>query len=58
MAEQMKIEVIKAFAYGMTADEVADVTGMSLVDAEKFKAENESAIAKRHEELEEAGYLG
>ena len=58
MTEQMKLEVIKAFAYGKTPAEVADVTGMSVVEAEKFKAEHTSAIAEKVADLKEAGYLG
>ena len=57
MTEQMKMEIIKAFVYGKTADEVADVTGVSVTEAEKFKAENEDVIVKKLGELKEAGYI-
>ena len=57
MTEQMKMEIIKAFAYGKTPAEVADVTGMSVAEAENFKTENASAIAKKVEDLKEAGYI-
>ena len=57
MTEQMMMEIIKAFVYGKTPDEVVDVTGVSVAEAEKFKAENEVAIAKKLEELKEAGYI-
>lgn len=57
MTEQMKMEIIKTFAYGKTADEVADIAGMSVAEAEKFKAENEAVIVKKLGELKEAGCI-
>lgn len=57
MTEQMKKEIIRAFAYGKTPAEVADVTGMFLSEAEQFLTENESAIADKATDLKEAGYL-
>ena len=58
MTEQIEMEIVKAFAYEKTPEEVADVTGMSLIEAEKFKYEHASAIEKKKTELKEAGYLG
>ena len=58
MTEQMKKEIIKAFAYGKTAEEVADVTGVSIDEAKAFETENEDAILEKMMELKEAGYIG
>ena len=58
MTEQMKLEIIKAFAYGKSAEEVAEVQGMSLTDAKAFEKENEDAIFEKMVELKEAGYIG
>lgn len=57
MTEQIKLEIIKAFAYGKTAKEVADVTGMSFDEAKAFEAENEDSILEKMMELKEAGYI-
>jgi len=57
MTEQTKFEIIKAFAYGKTAKEVSEVTGMSLDEAKDFERENEDAILEKMMELKEAGYI-
>lgn len=57
MSEQTKLEIIKAFAYGKTAEEVAEVQEMSLDEAKAFEAENEDAILEKMMELKEAGYI-
>ena len=57
MTEQMKLEIIKAFAYGKTAEEVAEVHGMSFGEAIGFRDENEDTILERMLDLKEAGYI-
>ena len=57
MTEQMKLEIIKAFAYGKSAEEVAEVQGMSLDEAKSFEKNNEDAILEKMLELKEAGYI-
>ena len=57
MTEQTKLEIIKAFAYGKSAEEVSEVTGMSLDEAKAFEKENEDAILEKMFELKEAGYI-
>lgn len=57
MTTQTKLEIIKAFAYGKTAEEVAAVTGMTLDEATTFKSENMKAIDKKRAELKEAGFI-
>lgn len=57
MTEQTKLEIIKAFAYGYTSEEVAEVQGMSLDEAKAFEKENENAILEKMLELKEAGYI-
>lgn len=58
MTEQTKLEIIKAFAYGKTGAEVAEVREISLEEANAFQRENEKAIAAKRAELKEAGYFG
>lgn len=58
MNDQEKREIIKAFAYGKTGVEVAEVTGMTLSETVEFYKENEAEILRKREELKEAGYLG
>lgn len=58
MTEQMKLEFIKAFAYGKTNEEVTDVTGLSLDEAKAFEVKNEDAILEKMMELKEVGYIG
>lgn len=58
MNDQVKRELIKAFAYGKTAEEVAEVRGITLEEANAFQRDNEKAIADKRAELKEAGYIG
>lgn len=58
MTSQTKLEIIKAFAYGKTAEEIAEVRGITLEEANAFQRENEKAIATKRAELKEAGYIG
>ena len=58
MTDQTKLEIIKAFAYGKSAEEVADIQGISLDEAKSFEKDNEDAILEKMFELKEMGYLG
>lgn len=57
MTKQTKLEIIKAFAYGKSAEEVAEETGMSLDEAKAFERDNENAILEKMLDLKEAGYI-
>lgn len=56
MTEQTKLEIIKVFAYGKSAEDVSEVTAMSLDEAKVFEKENEDAILEKMLELKEVGY--
>ncbi|MCD7828896.1 MAG: hypothetical protein LUG58_00475 [Clostridiales bacterium] len=58
MTEETKKEIIKAFAYDYTPEEVAEMEGMTVEEATAFREENMAAIAEKAEELSEAGWLG
>lgn len=51
LTEQMKKEVVKAFAYGKKPDEVADVAGISEAEAIEYRDKYEDNI------LKEEGYI-
>lgn len=57
MNVQVLKEIIKAFAYGKTAAEVAKVRRISLEEAEAIERDNAQAIANKRAELKEAGYI-
>lgn len=56
MTDETKSEIIKAFAYGFTPEEVAQSEGMTLEDAKAFKIANVSAITERENLLKEEGW--
>lgn len=57
MTEQVKKEIIKAYAYGKTPQEVVDAMGVSLEAAEALHRENAELIAERKSQLESGGWL-
>ena len=57
MSEQQKFEVIKAFAYGRTAEEIALAEEIDISEVEKVQRECASDIAEEIEDLRKAGYL-
>ena len=57
MSNETKVELVKAFAYGMSAKEVADVEDMDESDVQSFASENASAIAERKAALKEQGWM-
>lgn len=46
MSEQEKREICKAFAYEVDITQVAEMCGMTVAEAEAFKAENDDTIAE------------
>lgn len=57
MTEQVKKEIIKAYAYGKTPQEAAAAMGISLEDAKRLQEENAEAIEERKSQLESGGGL-
>jgi hypothetical protein len=57
LTEQMKKEVVKAFAYGKKPDEVADVAGISEAEAIEYRDKYEDNILKKMVDLKEEGYI-
>ena len=57
MTEQVKKEIIKAYAYGTTPQEAAAAMGVSLEDAKRLQEENAEAIEERKSQLESGGWL-
>lgn len=57
MSEETKYEIIKAFAYGYTPAQVAEVEGLTEADAETFQAENAAAIEERKTLLQKHGWM-
>ena len=56
MTEQTKLELIKSFAYGATAEDITAVGRMELEDTKKFLEENKEEIEKKKAELKEGGW--
>lgn len=56
MTEQTIKEIIKAFAYGRTAEEISDNEGTSLVTMEKFQKDHAAEIKQKRKELKEGGW--
>lgn len=57
MTEETKCEIVKAFAYGYTPEEVAEMEGMTVKEATDFREENMTAIMEKEADLQEAGWM-
>lgn len=57
MTEQTIQEIVKSFAYGYTADKVAELEEMTLEEAQKFEAEHVAEIKQKKAELKEDGWF-
>lgn len=57
MTNQKTNEVIKAFAYGETPEQVAEAEGISAEAAKQVQREHADDIAEEKTMLQEAGYL-
>lgn len=53
MTEQNKKEIIKSFAYGMTAEQVAAAEEIGLQEADAFQIEHAAEIAAMNDYLKE-----
>ena len=56
MTEQTIKEIIKSFAYGLSAKEISDNEGASLEVMEKFSEEHAAEIEQKKAELKEGGW--
>lgn len=56
MTEQTIKEIIKSFAYGLSAKEISDNEGTTLEFMEKFAEERAAEIAQKKAELKEGGW--
>jgi hypothetical protein len=56
MTEQTVKEIIKSFAYGLSAKEISDNEGTSLETMEKFAEEHAAEIEQKKAELKEGGW--
>ena len=57
MTEQTVQEIVKRFAYGYTAEKVAELEEMTLEEAQKFEADHAAEIEQKKAELKEGGWL-
>lgn len=56
MTEETIKELIKAFAYGKTVDQVAEAEDMAVDEATAFKSEHATEIEERKALLKEEGW--
>lgn len=57
MTNQRKNEIIKALAYGETAEQIAAAEGVSMSDVQEISADCENEIRAETAMLRKAGYL-
>ena len=57
MTEQTVREIVKSFAYGYSAEHVAELEEMTLEEAQKFETEYAEEIEQKKAELKEDGWL-
>ena len=56
MTEQTVKEIIKSFAYGLSAKEISDNAGTSLETMQKFAEEHAAEIEQKKTDLKEGGW--
>lgn len=57
MTEQVELEMIKSFAYGMSVNEVVDYYNITVSDAEDFCNQHEKDIQDEQDYLKEMGMI-
>ena len=57
MTNQQKFEVVKAFAYGETPEQIAAAEGISPAEAQQVQQSSVGDISEEREILRKAGYL-
>jgi len=58
MSNEQKFEIIKALAYGRTAEEIVNAEGVAYQDVMNIQFQNGPAIAEARAELERGGLIG
>ena len=56
MTDQTVKEIIKSFAYGLSAKDISDNEGTSLETMQKFAEEHAAEIEQKKAELKEGGW--
>lgn len=56
MTNQQIKEIVKSFAYGYTVEQVSEIEGISLEEANKFKEDHAQEIVLKSEALKEGGW--
>lgn len=57
MTEETTKEIVKSFAYGLTAEQVAENEGLTLEETKDFQMKHAGAIDRKKNELKEGGWL-
>ena len=57
MTEQTIQEIVKSFAYGHSAEYVAELEETTLEEMQKFEAEHAAEIEQKKAELKEGGWF-
>lgn len=57
MTEQTQKELVKSFAYGMTAQELSTSYGISPEESGKFAEEHSAEIEEKKSQLEKDGWI-
>lgn len=57
MTEQTIQEIVKLFAYGYTAEKVAELEETTLEEMQQFEQEHQAEIEQKKVELKEGGWL-
>lgn len=57
MTNQQKFEIIKALAYGETAEQAAAAEGVAIAEVQKIAVNCTAEISAEKEMLKKAGYL-
>ncbi|WP_312938864.1 hypothetical protein [Oscillibacter sp.] len=57
MSNEQKFEIIKALAYGRTAEEIASAEDIAFQDVMDVQMQNGTAIANERAALKEGGFL-
>ena len=47
MSEETRLELIKAFAFNMSLEDIANEAGISIEEAEQFRVDNADVIDER-----------
>lgn len=55
--DETKQELIKSFAYGYTAEQIAEMEEITVDEANQFATENAEAIESKKSELKEDGWI-